>query len=84
MHTSSCSGQLPDAYNRILQSCLSVKIHGLDVAFEIIKETPFGFSAHWTLTAIPMFLLMGSLAYHSGMSGSLFRAASYSRILVTV
>ncbi len=51
------------------------QLRGRDVAFGIIKETQFGFSAHWTLTAIPMFLLMGSVAYHSGMSGSLFRAA---------
>ena len=33
------------------------------------------FGASWSLTTIPMFLLMGSVAYHSGMTASLFSAA---------
>jgi len=46
-----------------------------NVALSVLRETPFVFSASWDLTAIPMFLLMGSLANNSGISASLFRAA---------
>ena len=50
-------------------------IRGLDVAYGTIRTLPFDFVAHWTLCAIPMFLLMGSVAQHSGFSASLFVAA---------
>ena len=46
-----------------------------NVALSVLRETPFVFSASWDLTAIPMFLLMGSLANNSGISAALFRAA---------
>ena len=52
-----------------------VGLRGFDVGFGIIKDTPFEFGASWTLTAIPMFLLMGSVAHNSGISSALFRAA---------
>jgi tripartite ATP-independent transporter DctM subunit len=47
----------------------------LDVALGVIRDTPYVFSANWNLTAIPMFLLMGSITNNSGISASLFRAA---------
>ena len=50
-------------------------VRGMDVALGMLKDTPFSFSAHWSLSAIPMFLLMGSIAHHSGISAGLFRAA---------
>jgi C4-dicarboxylate transporter DctM subunit len=50
-------------------------LRNFDVAMSVLRETPFVFSANWDLTAIPMFLLMGSLANNSGISASLFRAA---------
>ena len=50
-------------------------LRGLDVALGFVKSTPFDFAAHWELSAIPMFLLMGSLAHHTGISTALFRAA---------
>ena len=46
-----------------------------DVALGLAKETPFNFAAHWSLTAIPMFLLMGTIAHNAGLSAALFRAA---------
>jgi C4-dicarboxylate transporter, DctM subunit len=52
-----------------------VLLRNVDVAMSVLRETPFVFSANWDLTAIPMFLLMGSLANNSGISASLFRAA---------
>ena len=51
------------------------QVRGIDVAFGLVKDTPFEFAAHYSLSAIPMFLLMGSVAHHSGISHSLFRAA---------
>ncbi len=50
-------------------------MRGLDVAFGMMKTIPFDFAAHWELSAIPMFLLMGAIAHHSGISAALFRAA---------
>jgi tripartite ATP-independent transporter DctM subunit len=47
----------------------------VNVALGVIRDAPFVFAASWDLTAIPMFLLMGSLTNNSGISTSLFRAA---------
>lgn len=41
----------------------------------VVASTPFEFAASWELSAIPMFLLMGSVAYHTQMTDSLFKAA---------
>ena len=50
-------------------------LRNFDVAMALAKETPFNFAAHWSLSAIPMFLLMGAIAHNSGLSVALFRAA---------
>jgi tripartite ATP-independent transporter DctM subunit len=50
-------------------------LRNLDVALSVVRDTPFIFAANWELTAIPMFLLMGSIANNSGISTALFRAA---------
>lgn len=50
-------------------------LRDFNVAMSVLRDSPFVFSASWDLTAIPMFLLMGSLANNSGISASLFRAA---------
>jgi C4-dicarboxylate transporter, DctM subunit len=50
-------------------------MRGIDVAFGMLKTIPFDFAAHWELSAIPMFLLMGAVAHQSGISTALFRAA---------
>ena len=50
-------------------------LRDLRVALSLFEDTPFVFAANWDLTAIPMFLLMGSIANNSGISTSLFRAA---------
>src|SRR5690606_39971877 len=33
------------------------------------------FAAHWTLSSVPMFLLMGYVAYHAQLTDGLFRTA---------
>ena len=50
-------------------------IRGSNAAFAVLAEQPYNFIAHWSLSAIPMFLLMGSIAYHTGLTESLYKAA---------
>ena len=50
-------------------------IRGPNAAFAVLTEQPYNFIAHWSLSAVPMFLLMGSIAYNSGLTQSLFTAA---------
>lgn len=50
-------------------------LRNLDVALSVLGDTPFVFAANWELSAIPMFLLMGSVAANSGIGAALFRAA---------
>ena len=45
------------------------------VAFSVLGDAPFVFAAHWELSAIPTFLLMGAVASNSGIGTALFRAA---------
>ncbi|QHQ34399.1 TRAP transporter large permease [Algicella marina] len=48
---------------------------GVTPAIGILSNTPVSFVANWTLSAVPMFLLMGFVAFHSGLTGGLFDAA---------
>lgn len=48
---------------------------GAPVALSAARDTPFDLVASWSLSAIPMFLLMGAFAQRSGISASLFTAA---------
>ena len=50
-------------------------LRGPSVAAGLVKTIPFEFAASWSLSAIPMFLLMGAVAHHSGISASMFHAA---------
>lgn len=50
-------------------------LRGPTAALGIFGNLPMEFGASWTLSTIPMFLLMGSIAYHSGMTTNLFEAA---------
>ncbi len=44
-------------------------------ALGALRTIPYQFISHWSLSAIPMFLLMGAVAYHSGIVSSLYSAA---------
>ena len=48
---------------------------GLKATLGLLGVVPFEFTARWELSAIPMFLLMGTIAYYSGMTASLYQAA---------
>ncbi len=51
------------------------EIRGTDVAISMLRSAPYDFMASWELSAIPMFILMGAVAHHSGISSALFTAA---------
>jgi len=40
-----------------------------------LKVIPYSFAANWQLSSVPMFLMMGFLAYHTGITRGLFHAA---------
>lgn len=50
-------------------------MRNINVALGQLREIPYYFAANWDLSAIPMFLLMGSIVYVSGIATALFRAA---------
>jgi len=52
-----------------------VLIVGPGVTLSLAGVLPYDFAASWELSAIPMFLLMGTLAYHSGLTTALYDAA---------
>jgi tripartite ATP-independent transporter DctM subunit len=39
----------------------------------ILRTTPYSTVASWTMTSIPLFVLMGELAYYAGLGQELFR-----------
>ncbi|SDX28401.1 TRAP transporter, DctM subunit [Albimonas donghaensis] len=43
-------------------------------AWGILSAVPYDFAAKWTLSSIPMFLLMGFVCYHAGLTRGLFEA----------
>lgn len=48
---------------------------GVTPALGILSNTPYSFAASWTLSAVPMFLLMGFVAYHAQLTAGLFDLA---------
>lgn len=49
-------------------------IVGPRAAWGILRSTPYEIGASWSLSSIPMFLLMGYVCYHSRLTDGLFRA----------
>ncbi|MEQ8345375.1 MAG: TRAP transporter large permease subunit [Sneathiellaceae bacterium] len=43
-------------------------------AWGILSAVPYEFAAKWTLSSVPMFLLMGYVCYHAGLTRGLFEA----------
>jgi tripartite ATP-independent transporter DctM subunit len=48
---------------------------GMDVSLSYLQTTPYTQVAHYTLAAVPLFLLMGRLIYHGGLSRALYSLA---------
>lgn len=49
-------------------------IRDIHTALSIFGTTPMEFAASWTLSAIPMFILMGAVAQSAGLTSTLFDA----------
>ena len=68
--------RVPVGFALMLVSMFGIaQLKGWAVAAGMLRTEPFDFAAHWSFSAIPMFLLMGAVAHHSGISAALFRAA---------
>lgn len=50
-------------------------VRGVGPMLQIVQQEPYSFAASWTLSAIPLFILMGVLAHTTGLSSSLFHAS---------
>ena len=69
--------RLPIAYAMILVGGIGVSIlNGPSVFMSQLKTLAYGQFSIYDLSVVPMFVLMGNLATHSGLSGDLFRAAN--------
>ncbi|RWI57100.1 MAG: TRAP transporter large permease subunit [Mesorhizobium sp.] len=68
--------RVPVAIALILVSFLgTATLLGWSAAFGILQNTPYSFVSSWTLSAVPMFLLMGFLAFHAGLTRGMYNAA---------
>jgi len=68
--------RIPIAVVLIMVSVAGIAaLRGIDVGLGQLKTIPYEFTANWSLSAVPMFLLMGAVAHHSGISSQLFHAA---------
>ncbi|SEG74996.1 TRAP transporter large permease [Marinobacterium lutimaris] len=68
--------RVPVALSLILVSLGGASLmFGTDTAISLLAAKPYDFVAKWTLSAVPMFLLMGFVCYHSGLTSGLFNAA---------
>ncbi|MCC7286563.1 MAG: TRAP transporter large permease [Burkholderiaceae bacterium] len=54
--------------------CGIASIRDLRTAVAVFGATPLEFASNWSLTAIPMFVLMGAVAQRAGLTTSLFDA----------
>ena len=48
---------------------------GSRTAWGILTTVPYDFIAHWTLSSVPMFLLMGYICFHARLTDGLFQVA---------
>lgn len=48
---------------------------GLNPALGALRVIPYNFAANWQLSSVPMFLFMGFLCYHAGITKGLFDSA---------
>ncbi|MGI6247392.1 MAG: TRAP transporter large permease [Pseudochelatococcus sp.] len=68
--------RMPVAVALLLLSVIGIwAIRGPRAAMSSLAGIPYEFAAHWSLSAIPMFLLMGAFAHRGGLTSSLFKAA---------
>ena len=67
--------RVPVAFGLLIAAMFGLyEMRGLRAVFGTLQSVPFEFATHWTLSAVPMFLLMGNIAGNSGMTSSLYNA----------
>lgn len=68
--------RVPVALSMIVVSLVGITVmFGWSTAIGMLSSTPYEFIAKWTLSAVPMFLLMGFVCFHTGLTSGLFNAA---------
>ncbi len=68
--------RVPVALSLIIVSMGGITMmFGWGTAIGMLSSTPYEFIAKWTLSAVPMFLLMGFVCFHTGLTNGLFNAA---------
>lgn len=50
-------------------------ILGMGPATSLLRSLPYEFSANWSLSSVPTFLVMGYVSYHAKLTQGLFRTA---------
>jgi len=50
-------------------------LKGWGVAFSLAGYLPYGITAHYSLSVIPLFIIMGYFAYFAGITSEVFKAA---------
>ena len=53
-----------------------VMLSGLQPAMGLLMTVPYSTAANYTLSVVPLFILMGELAYHSGVGEDLYQTAN--------
>ncbi|AWB33589.1 TRAP transporter large permease [Orrella marina] len=48
---------------------------GFNVAWSSLGIIPYNFGSSWTLSSVPMFLLLGFICYHTNLTQGMFKAA---------
>ena len=46
---------------------------GPQIAINLVRIEPFHFAAHWSFSAIPMFIFMGCIAQHTRLAETILR-----------
>lgn len=70
------AARAPIGLSLVLVSYLGLwAISGEAAAWGMLQVVPFSFIANWTLSSVPMFLLMGFICYRCGLTEGLFAAA---------
>jgi len=50
-------------------------VRNLEAALNLLGSVPYTWGSTYTMIVIPLFVLMGQFAFHSGISGDLYNAA---------
>lgn len=68
--------RVPVAIALILPSIVGVwAIIGSRASWGLLRSTPYEIGGNWSLSSIPMFLLMGYVCYHARLTDGLFKAS---------